>query len=138
MGEKTVGPETFQAPEERPAPETKHYVLNREFRPAPGADIVAQDTLRELADAQDLLEHMTEEVKARKDEIVERLRGGAVVEPGAYAAAVKTNWKAKRVDWHAAFIDYQGDVEAAKLEGVAKSGPKEISSYSLDMKRVSG
>ncbi len=133
--EKTIGPETFT-----PEPAVKHYAFTPvEFKPPAGSDIVTQAELIRLAEDEEEVERLTQELQQRKQAIIDRLRSGkGVVEPGAYAASVKENLKQKRVSWRDAFIEYNGEDEAKKLENAAKSGPREVSSYGLELKKIAG
>lgn len=132
---KTIAGETFDAPN------VKYKLDDRKaaFAPPAGSDIVTQDQLEEIAEDEVLLERMRAEIDAKRQAILDRLRAGkCVVEPGTYAASVSTHYKQQRVSWKEAFVQYNGEVEAAKLESAAKGGPKEVSSYSLELKRVDG
>lgn len=134
--EKTIGPETFTPPE----PVVRQYNIDRTtHNPPAGINTVSQEELAGIAGLEAKIEEMEAEVSARKAAIVDRLRSGkAVLEPGTFTASVKTNFKQKRVDWKGAFLDYNGEAEVAKLESAAKGGEREVSSYSLEMKRVDG
>ena len=133
--EKTIGPETFTT-----EPAVKHYAFTPvEFRPPVGADIVTQAELIRLAEDEEEVERLTQELQQRRQGIIDRLRSGkGVVEPGTFTASVKENMKQKRVSWREAFVEYNGAVEAARLENAAKSGPREVSSYGLELKKVAG
>jgi hypothetical protein len=134
--DKTIGPEVI--PGDKPV---RDFVLTPDaeaFRPAPGTDIVDQVDLKSLADDEEHLAYLEVAIKDRRDKIIARLRAGGVVAPGAYTASVKTNMKPQTVRWKEAFINAMGEAEAKLVEASAKGGPREVSSYTLDFKKVGG
>ena len=78
---------------------------------------------------------IAEELQAQ---IVALLQGGYVIEPGPLTASVKPNWKRNAVSWKQEYIDACGETEARKLEEAMKGAQKEISSYSLELRRTDG
>lgn len=139
--EKTIAGQTFDATVVgAPAPE-RVYTIPKDaetFAPKAGTDIIGQDVLSALAEDERTLADMEADIKARKAALVERLRAGAVGAPGAFVVSVKTNMKPQRVEWKQAFVDAMGDAEAKAVEAAAKGGPREVSSYGLELKRADG
>lgn len=134
--DKTIGPESTPGVQQ-----PREFVLSSDaetFAPVPGTDVIPQALLAALAADEEHRAFLDSQIERARIEIVRRLRAGGVVAPGEWAVSVRTNMKPQSVKWKEAFIGALGKVEADAVEAAAKSGPREVSSYTLDMKRVGG
>lgn len=133
---KTIGPESTPGTRQ-----PREFVIESDaqaFAPKPGTDVIDQVILQAIAADEEHLAYLEGQIAGAKEEIVRRLRAGGVVAPGPFAASVRTNLKPQTVKWKEAFVGAMGEAEARAVEAAAKSGVREVSSYTLEMKRVSG